>query len=213
LRHSRKKVFGLAAAFLCLAGSLDARKQPASIPVRHAFFQGRVVDFVPAHVSRGESFQFGPWNFGRKISRPRPQDQHPNLYIVVPGGQNTRQGFERYSHNCILNWLPKGEGSADWDIYYAFILDPTLEIDFRSEKELLIAAQEVFAPAPTFRLEQSPAFAMLKEQLNISSLESLSKYRHPDGTLPGVLIVPARATVRATVDDPAEPKSAADARR
>lgn len=225
-RTRRRVVRMAAAAIFCAAVSFGATpsselefaeaQQPE---MNRAFLDGREIQFTVAHTHiPGREFKFGPWNVGaRAAGRTKPSDRSPNLYLVVPGGQFERTGTEAYNHNRILSSIPKGGGASEWDVYWALVLDPTLTIDFHSERELLVAAQEEFMPPADFTVDQIPAHVVLRDHLKIHSLAQLSKYRHPDGTLPGVLIVPAGVSVRGTAYDvdnnaPTPDKSTADVR-
>lgn len=216
----------IAAALLCAAVSFGAApsseldfaeaQQPR---LNKAYFDGHEIDFKPTHTRiPGREFKFGPWPVGARTSgRSKPSDHSPNLYLAVPGSQFERTGNEAFNHNRILSSIPKGGGAWDWDVYWALVLDPTLAIDFHSERELLVAAQEEFMPPADFTIDQIPGHVVLRDHLKIRSLEQLKKYRHPDGTLPGVLIIPAGVSVRGTAYDvdntaPNTDKATADVR-
>jgi hypothetical protein len=199
-----------AAALLCAAVSFGAApsselesaeaQQPQA---NRAFYDGREIEFTPAHTRiPGREYKFGPWSVGARASNhPKPSDHSPNLYLVVPGTQFERTGSESFNHNRILSTIPKGGGEWEWDVYWALVIDPTLTIDFHSERELLVAAQEEFMPPADFSIDKAPAQAVLRDVLKIRTLEQLKKYRRPDGTLPGILIIPANFAVHGTAYD------------
>jgi hypothetical protein len=108
-------------------------------------------------------------------------------------------GYEAYDHNDIVNHLPADGSPEEWDVYWAVVLDPSLEREFRSENELLMATQKEFHPDERFRFDEMPAADFLRDIVKIGSLEALEKYRRPSGNLPQVLIVPADFAVRASV--------------
>lgn len=202
---------GLAAALFCAAASLSATpttelemvadKQPPAVANR-AFFDGREITFdVQRSRIPGRDFKFGPWNVGMRIARAKPSDHSPNMYIVVPGDQFERGANDAYKHNRLLSSIPKGGGTSEWDVYWALVIDPTLAMDFRSERELLVAAQEEFMPPADFSIDKVPAQAALREFLKVKNLEQLNKYRRTDKTLPGVLIVPAGFAIRGSAYD------------
>ena len=206
----RRRAVRVAAALLCAAVSFGAApssetefaegQQPQS---NKAFFDGREIDFTPSHTRiPGREFKFGPWSVGARASgHPKPSDHSPNLYLVVPGSQFEHADSDAFNHNRILSTIPKGGGAWDWDVYWALVIDPTLTIDFHSERELLVAAQEEFMPPTDFTLEQAPAQVVLRDVLKVRSMAQLAKYRHQDGTMPGILIIPANVTVHGTAYD------------
>jgi hypothetical protein len=208
-QRTRRRVVRIAAAVLCAAVAfgatpaadveLDEAHQPAN---NRAFFDGHEIDFTATHTRiPGREFKFGPWNVGARAGHVKPVDRSPNLYLVVPGTQFERTDTTAFNHNRILSSIPKGGGASEWDVYWALILDPTLTIDFHSERELLVAAQEEFMPPADFTLDKVPSQLVLRDYLKIRTLAQLDKYRHPDGTLPGVLIVPANLSVKGTAYD------------
>jgi hypothetical protein len=209
-QRMRTRAVRIAAALLCTAVSFGAApsseidfaeaQQPQS---NKAFYDGREIDFTPSHTRLpGREFKFGPWNVGARANgHPKPSDHSPNLYLVVPGTQFERSGNEAFNHNRIVSTIPKGGGAWDWDVYWALVIDPTLTIDFHRERELLVAAQEEFMPPSDFTLEKAPAQEVLRDVLKIKTMAQLQKYRRPDGTLPGILIVPANFTVHGTAYD------------
>jgi len=201
-----KALLRVIAVLICAAGFAPGLHgaDPSGATNRRSqlvFFDGREVRFTPQHSYFGRDFKVGPWNLGTR-QHEKASDKDPNLYIVVPGTEHTAAGYERFNHSRIISVLPKPEDECKWDIYWAIILDPTLEMDFHSEKELLVAAQESFVPGADFHLDQLAGYPILRDYLHLQSVDDLQKYRQPDGKLPGVLIVSAGASVRAGVTDP-----------
>jgi hypothetical protein len=121
--------------------------------------------------------------------------------VVAPGSQHRVQGYEAYNHNDIVNYMPANASPVEWDVYWAVVLDPALEREFRSEDELLMATQKEFHPGESFRFDEIPAAGFLRDIVKIGSLEALDKYRRPSGNLPQVLILPADFAVRASVHE------------
>ena len=209
-QRMRSRGARITAALLCAALSFGATpsseldfaeaQQPR---LNRAYFDGREIDFKPTHTRiPGREFKLGPWPVGARASgRSKPSDHSPNLYLVVPGSQFERTGNEAFNHNRILSSIPKGGGAWDWDVYWALVLDPTLAIDFHSERELLVAAQEPFMPPEDFTLDKSPAYVVFRDVLKIRTIAQLEKYRHNDGTLPAILIIPANVTVHGEAYD------------
>jgi hypothetical protein len=225
-QRMRRSVARIAAVVVCAAVSFGAApstelefaeaQQPQN---NHAFFEGRDISFTVQHSHvPGREFKFGPWSIGaRAAGHQKPSDRAYNLYLVVPGTQFERTAAEAFNHNRIVSSMPKGGGAAEWDVYWALVIDPTLTIDFRSERELLVAAQEEFMPAADYTLDKAPAQLVLRDYLKIRNLAQLDKYRRQDGTLPGILIIPAGFTVKGSaydVDDvrPGGEKATAKAR-
>jgi len=216
----------VAAAVLCAAVSFGAAPAtevstsdtPPQPQLNKAFYDGREIDFTPAHTRiPGREFKFGPWNVGARASgRTKPSDHSPNLYLVVPGSQYERSGNELFNHNRILSTIPKGGGEWEWDVYWALVIDPTLTIDFHSERELLVAVQEEFMPPADFTLDKAPSHKVLQDMLKFRTVDQLKKYRRPDGTLPAILIIPANFSVHGSAYDtdnaPPGDKATANAR-
>jgi len=123
---------------------------------------------------------------------------------VLPGTQNRSPLRSAYDHTLIVNRLAP-DHALEWDIYWCFILDPALDPDPRSERDLIVAAHETFKPADLFDMEDIPGREILEEKLGVRTLPDLRKYRHKDGSLPRLLIVPAHLAVAATAAIPVGP--------
>jgi hypothetical protein len=66
-----------------------------------------------------------------------------------------------------------------------------------------MAKHQTFRPATLFEFKDVPAHALLAERLSIKSMADLRRhFREKDGSLPRLLIVPARLVVRATAAVP-----------
>ena len=140
---------------------------------------------------------FGPWTLGQPLREEKPLDKRLNLYVVVPGRQYRSPGHAAYDHSLIVNTLTEDK-PREWDIYWCFVLDPAFQGDLRSEHDLLVAAQQSFRPADLFDLEDVFGHEAMAEKIGVRSLSDLRRYRHQDGSLPRVLMAPARLALRAT---------------
>jgi hypothetical protein len=207
LRPRRALQIGsLAMAGVCACVAAGAAFAPADPPERidDVAFEGRTVKFegAPAH-GFTRWFRFGPWQYGARGSEARPNDKNPNLYIVVPGSEHHSDAMPQFDHTAIISTLAKQE-EANWDVYWAIVLDPDLTQDLRDERELLIEAQKTFTPRENFQLSDVPGREVLMRHLKVENVADLERFRRNDGHLPRIAIVPARISVRATVTDPAD---------
>jgi len=165
-----------------------------------AYHDGEKVVFSPEHTGTNRLASFGPWNLGERLSEGKPLDNRLNLYVVVPGGQYHSTSRPEYDHNRIVNKYTVDGKVREWDIFYCFVIDPSLSNDFRSETDLLLAAHQTFVPADLFDISDVPANAMLAEKLGVTNMADLRHYLRKGGALPRVLIIPARLAVRATAE-------------
>src|SRR5262249_39979267 len=134
------------------------------------------------------------------------RDKRLNLYVVIPGGQYHSASHPEYDHTLVVNKYTVDGKAREWDIFWCLQLDATLRTELRGERELLMAAQQAFHPAESLELKDFPANAIMKERLSVSRIEDLRRFRRRDGSLPRMLIVPARLAVRATAElQPAGP--------
>ena len=156
--------------------------------------------FAPEHTGTNRMASFGPWNLGERLSEGKPLDNRLNLYVVVPGGQYHSAARPEYDHNRVVNKYTVDGKVREWDIFYCFVIDPSLSNDFRSETDLLMAAHQTFDPPDLFDIGDVPANSMLAEKLGVTSMADLRRYRKKGRGMPRVLIVPARLAVRATAE-------------
>ena len=190
-------------AILC-ASVVSAAAAPPRLPMPTAYYEGAVVSVEMERPARGQhSLTFGPWQFGVYPRDERPRDRRLNLYVVIPGRQHHAEGWDDYDHNMIVNAVPGGDDLVEWDVYWVLVLDPHLREDLRSERDLLVAAQERFLPGDLFEFEDVPSDTVLRDYLHIDSLAGVSRYRAKDGSLPRLLVVPAGCVVRMKVASPA----------
>jgi hypothetical protein len=167
-------------------------------PVDAACYEGKQValTIAPARLFRHAAV-VGPWQLGRAVRR-KPADGRPNIYLVVPGKQNHLPGWDDFDHNLVLSGLPR-DGAAEWDVYWALVLDPAFQQDLRGERELLLATQTEISPAQALEFDQIPAAGFLRKMLKIDSMAQLDGYRRKSGALPQVIIVPAGFAIQAAV--------------
>jgi hypothetical protein len=189
---------GMAAAALGLAG--PARPKDTPIKPFIAYHDGSAIQFSPQVTGTHRVASLGPWNLGERLgtsSDDKPRDKRLNLYVVIPGKQY-RSHAHQYDHNLVVNKYPADGKAREWDIYWCLKLDRSLNADLSSERELLQAAHQTFRPSGSFALRNVPANAVMAERLSVTKVEDLKRFRRKDGSLPRLLIVPARLAVRAT---------------
>jgi hypothetical protein len=198
-----RKIYCVAAALAIVTTGFSI---PPDQPLNVVLFEGEPVgiDFAPPQ-GKERAYALGPWRFGAKLRKPaagkpdKPHDRRLNLYIVVPGTQNQSAASE-FDHNLIINGKPTDpDAEAEFDVYWAIVLDPKLRMDLRQERDLLIAAQEVFVPGDLFEFDDLAGAAFLRAILKKESLADLRVYRKAPGSLPRVIIVPAGFAMRATL--------------
>lgn len=162
------------------------------------YHDGDDLIFTPEAAGSRRMASVGPWNLGQRVAEDKPVDKRLNLYVVVPGLQYRAPGKSEYDHNLVINKYTVDGKPRDWDVFWCFILDPTLRPDLRSERDLLLAKHQTFRPAALFEFKDIPSHALMAERLSIKSLADLRRFREKDGSLPRLLILPARLVVRAT---------------
>jgi hypothetical protein len=182
----------LLAALVYAAGPDTGRMQ-----IDSAYYDGESVSFKALEPGEHQKqLRVGPWLLGVRAADSTPRDRRRNLYVVFPGSQHRAPGWSDYDHNCVLSDLPTTEEPVEWDVYWAVALDPTLHEDFRSERELVLAAQSGFFPPDLLDFSDVPAEGFLRAQMKVRSLGDLTRFRRKDGTLPRLLITPAGFAIR-----------------
>jgi hypothetical protein len=166
------------------------------------YHDGDDLIFTPEATGTHKLAGVGPWNLGERVTEDKLVDKRLNLYFVAPGVQYRAPGKPDYDHNLIVNKYTVDGKPRDWDVFWCFILDPALRPDLRSEKELLLGKHQTFRPAKAFEFKNIPSHALLAERLSIKSMADLKRFRRADGSLPRLLILPARLAVRATAAVP-----------
>jgi hypothetical protein len=187
---------------LLLAGIVYAAAgETGRIQIDSAYYQGESVPFTLLEAaSRRQQLRVGPWLLGVSAVDPKPRDRRLNLYVVLPGSQHRNPRWPDYDHNCVLSGLPVTEEPVEWDVFWAVVLDPDLHQDFRSEQELVLAAQSGFFPPDLLEFNDLPAEGFIRVQMKVRSLGDLMRFRRKDGTLPRLLIIPAGFAVRGSVE-------------
>lgn len=186
------------------AGGLLSKKSAPKmieIPAQPVFYSGVELKFIPeSPVRRRRIVNVGPWTIGARVGDGKPSDKRLNLYIVAPGKQYQLSDYAEFNHNLVISALPKEDKQAEYDVWWALVLDPTLEADFQDEHELILAAQGRFEPSRNYDVKEAPSFAFLQRFLKIHDNADLEEYFRADKTLPRVLIVPAKFAIRASVE-------------
>lgn len=195
----------------CLATALCAQAKPrqhevslaGKLRLDEAYFDGRTVNIKVTPLKRGERPRVvGPWYLGPRIEA-KPSDKRPNLYIVVPGSLHEIEHGQEYDHNEILSAVPQDE--SDFDVWWVVVLDPAMQQQFHSEKELIVAAQQEFRPSADLTFDEIPGASLLRNILHVQDLAGLDKFRRPNGELPRIAIVNAHFSIRAHIEDNEKP--------
>lgn len=187
---------------LVTAGLSFTGSAPPPVKPFTAYHDGSAIVFTPETTGTQRLATFGPWSLGERLSEGKPLDKRLNLYVVVPGTQYRSAAHPEYDHNRIVNKYTVEGKVRDWDIFYCFIIDPSLTGDLRSESDLLMAAHQTFRPADLFDLSDVPSSELLTQKLGVNSMADMKKYRRRNRGLPRLLIVPARLAVRGTAELP-----------
>lgn len=195
-RHLRAvSIIAISAAAFAAAASMREVVKPFSV-----YHDGDDLIFTPEAAGTHRLASVGPWNLGERVAEDKPIDKRLNLYFVAPGVQYRAPGKAEYDHNLVINKYTVDGKPRDWDVFWCFILDPTLRPDLRSERELLLGKHQTFRPATLFEFRDIPSHALMAERLSIKSMADLRRFRGKDGSLPRLLILPARLVVRATAE-------------
>lgn len=194
-RHLRAiSIIAISAAGFAASSTREVVK-PFSV-----YHDGDDLIFTPEAAGSRRMASVGPWNLGQRVAEDKPVDKRLNLYVVVPGLQYRSPGKSDYDHNLVINKYTVDGKPRDWDVFWCFILDPTLRPDLRSERDLLLAKHQTFRPATLFEFRDIPSHALMAERLSIKSMNDLRRFREKNGSLPRLLILPARLVVRATAE-------------
>lgn len=166
-----------------------------------AYHDGDNIVFSPQKTGTHRMASFGPWDLGERLNESKPEDKRLNLYIVVPGGQYHSANHSEYDHNRVVNKYTVDGKVREWDIFWCFVLDPALTADLRSERQLLMAAQQTFRPADLFDISDVPAHDAMADKLGITTFADLMvRFRRRNGSLPRLVILPAHLAVRAAAE-------------
>lgn len=211
MRHIRtwSKLGTAAVALVLTVTGLTGSARDATKPFL-VYHDGVYLLFAPEITGTHRPARLGPWDLGERLSADQetPRDKRLNLYVVVPGGQYHSASHPEYDHNLVINKYPSDHNAREWDIFWCLQLDPSLPTDLRSEHDLLQAAHQRFKPPASFALREVPASAVMAERLSVVKVEDLKRFRHKDGSLPRMLIVPAHLAVRATAEQQKTPAPA-----
>jgi hypothetical protein len=195
-RHLRAvTIIAISAAGFAATASMREVVKPFSV-----YHDGDDLIFTPEMSGKHRLASVGPWNLGERVAEDKPADKRLNLYFVAPGTQYRAPGKSEYDHNLVINKYTVDGKPRDWDVFWCFILDPTLRPDLRSERELLLGKHQTFRPATLFEFRDIPSHSLLAERMSIKSMADLKRFRRKDGSLPRLLILPARLAVRATAE-------------
>jgi hypothetical protein len=188
---------GIAAAAAGLAVATRSSVKPYAV-----YHDGANLQFSPEATGTRRLAHIGPWNLGERldVDDEKPRDKRLNLYVVVPGTQYRSTAHPEYDHNLVVNKYTVDGKAREWDIFWCLQLDPSLHADLRSERDLLVAAHQTFRPPESLAVQDFPAGVTMKERLSVSKVEDLKRFRRKDGSLPRLLIVPARLAVRGTAE-------------
>src|SRR6185437_9884556 len=182
-------------AALSLAGSTAPPVKPFLV-----YHDGDGLVFTPEKTGTHRTAAFGPWSIGERLRQGKPLDTRLNLYLVFPGEQYRSPAHPEYNHNRVVNKYTVDGKVREWDVFWCFVLDPTLNEDFRSERDLLMEAHQTFRPADLFDITDIPAHQAAAEHLGLRSMADLRRFRRKDGELPRMIIVPAGFAVRASAE-------------
>jgi hypothetical protein len=196
----RRHIRAISAVLVAAAGFATATSVHQAVKPFSVYHDGDDLIFTPDIASTRKLASLGPWNLGERLRDGKPADKRLNLYVVLPGIQYRTAGKSEYDHNLVVNKYTVDGKARDWDVFWCFILDPSVRADLRSERELLIDKQQTFRPADLFDIRDVPSHAVMSELLGVKSMADLRRYRHKDGTLPRLLILPARLAVRGTAE-------------
>ena len=175
--------------------SAFARQQAKPIVAYH---DGSRILLAPQVTGKRPMAKFGPWELGERLKDSNLREKRLNLYVVFPGRQYRSMLHRRYNHTLVINKYTVDGKPREWDVFWCLVLDPSLHKDLRSERDLLAAAQERFRPAHDLKVRRIPSHQVMAEELNVSSVDDLRRFRDKDGSLPRVLILPAHLAVKAT---------------
>jgi hypothetical protein len=184
---------GIVAATVTMTGFAAEPGKPIVV-----YHDGSRVLFTPGATGTHRIAKFGPWGLGERLDDENLREERLNLYVVFPGGQYHSFRHRQYNHTLVINQYTVNGKPRGWDVFWCLVLDPRLHNDLRSEHDLLVAANQRFRPANDLKIQRIPAHAVMAEELNVTSVDDLRRFRAKDGSLPRVLIVPAHLAVKAT---------------
>jgi hypothetical protein len=180
---------------------LAAEKRPTR-PVTTAYFSGDEVQLQPTTESGAKTFNYGPWTIGSIVHDDHASDHRFNLYVIAPGAlHQSLPPLDEFNHSVLLNSVEDADKTPEWDVFWAVVLDPDLNQEIRSERELLLLGQAYFFPGELYSPEDAPGHNLLR-QLGMVSLNDLARFRRADGALPRVVLLSAGMAVKMKVTPP-----------
>ena len=201
-RHVRTiSGLGIVAAALTVTGFAAEPNKPLVV-----YHDGSRMLFTPKITGSLRTATLGRWDLGERLSDERLREKRLNLYVVFPGGQYRSQLYPQYNHTLVINKYTVDGKPREWDVFWCLVLDPRLRRDLRSEQELLMATQQRFRPGNDFKFHRIPSHNVLVDKLHVTNLAGLRRFRHKDGSLPRLLIIPAHLALRATTTKPEQTK-------
>jgi len=171
--------------------------------VTSAYFSGNEVQIQPVTEPGSKSFNYGPWIFGSIVHDDKASDHRFNLYVIAPGAQHqTPAPADEFNHAVLVNSADEnGDKIQEWDVFWVAVLDPDLDQEIRSERELLLMGQAYFLPRDLYQIEDAPGHTLLR-QLGIGSVSDLARFRRADGALPRAILLSAGAAVKLKATSP-----------
>jgi hypothetical protein len=172
-------------------------------PVTAAYFAGQEVQVQPLLEPRSKTFNYGPWTLGSIVHDDKASDHRFNLYVISPGTQDQAlPPADEFNHTVLINSADdEGDKTQEWDVFWVVVLDPDLNQEIRSERELLLMGQAYFLPGDLYEPEDAPGHNLLR-QLGLDSLNDLARFRRSDGALPRVLLLSAGMAVKMKIIPP-----------
>jgi hypothetical protein len=193
------------AATLILASSLAllATEKRQQRPIATAYFSGNEIQVLPVIEPRSKTFNYGPWTFGSVVHDDKASDHRFNLYVIVPGTEHQAMPpADEFNHSVLINSAEEeSDRPQEWDVFWVVVLDPELDQEIHSERELLLMGQAYFLPKDLYQAEDAPGHSLLR-QLGIDSISDLAKFRRNDGALPRLILLSAGVAVKMKVTPP-----------
>jgi len=170
--------------------------------VTTAYFSDAEVQVQPS-LQAGKTFSYGPWALGAIVHDDKASDHRFNLYVIVPGAQHQAPPpADEFNHSVLLNSAGEtADKDPGWDVFWVVVLDPDLNQEIRSERELLLLGQSYFVPSDLYQPEDAPGHSLLR-QLGFVSLNDLARFRRDDGALPRIVLLSAGMAVKMNVIPP-----------
>ena len=192
-----------ATLILGTALALLAAEKRQQRPIATAYFSGNELQVQPVIEPRSKTFNYGPWTFGSVVHDDKASDHRFNLYVIAPGTEHqSTQPADEFNHTVLINSAEDlADKTQEWDVFWVVVLDPDLDQEIRSERELLLMGQAYFLPNDLYQAEDAPGHILLR-QLGIDSTSDLARFRRHDGALPRVILLSAGVAVKMKVTPP-----------